>query len=209
MPTRKNREGLLVVLSGPSGSGKDTVLGELSESVDDVALSVSLTTRPKRAWEHDGLHYYFVTRAYFEEKLAAGEILEYTEYNGNYYGTPRALIDEWLGQGKTVILKIEVEGAAHVRAIYPDCVTVFLLPPSIQVLEERLFRRESENAQEIRRRAEIARGEMARALEYDYIILNDILDYAVADFRAIIRAERQRAGRRQYMISEVLQDAQH
>jgi len=203
-----NEQGLLVVLSGPSGSGKDTVLGELTESVDDLQLSISLTTRPKRPWEYDGTHYYFVSRAYFEEKLAAGEILEYTLYNGNYYGTPRASVDEWLAMGKTVILKIEVEGAANVRALYPDCVCVFLLPPSMEVLMERLFRRESEDAVEIVRRAEIARREIARAHEYDYIVLNDVLDYAVSDFRAIIRAERQRAARRKTMISEVLQDAQ-
>ena len=101
---RENREGLLVVLSGPSGSGKDTVLGELC--MDDVEISISLTTRQKRPWEYDGTHYYFVERDYFEEKLANNEILEYTQYNGNYYGTPRSTIDEWLGQGKTVILKI-------------------------------------------------------------------------------------------------------
>ena len=205
---RKNKQGLLIVLSGPSGSGKDTVLGELTESVDDLEISISLTTRAKRPWEYDGTHYYFVSRAYFEEKLAAGEILEHTQYNGNYYGTPRASIDEWLSRGKTVILKIEVEGAANVRALYPDCVCVFLVPPSMQVLMERLFRRESEDAAEIARRTEIARREILRAREYDYIVLNDVLDYAVSDFRAIIRAEHQRVARRNYLISEVLQDAQ-
>ena len=205
---RENKQGLLIVLSGPSGSGKDTVLGELMETMDDLQLSVSLTTRPKRPWEYDGTHYYFVDRAYFEEKLAAGEILEHTQYNGNYYGTPRATVDEWLAAGRTVILKIEVEGAANIRALYPSCVCVFLVPPSMRTLEDRLCRRESEDAAEIARRSEIARREMARAPEYDYIVLNDVLDYAVSDFRAIIRAERQRAFRRINLISEVLRDAQ-
>jgi len=199
---RENREGLLVVLSGPSGSGKDTVLGELC--MDDVEISISLTTRQKRPWEYDGTHYYFVEREYFEEKLENSEILEYTQYNGNYYGTPRSTIDEWLGQGKTVILKIEVEGAANIRALYPNCVCVFLLPPSLDVLTQRLFHRESEEAAEIERRMEIARQELKCAEQYDYVILNDELDYAVSDFRNIIRAERQRAIRRGYMIESVL-----
>ena len=199
---RENREGLLVVLSGPSGSGKDTVLGELC--MDDVEISISLTTRQKRPWEYDGTHYYFVDRDYFEEKLGNNEILEYTQYNGNYYGTPKSTIDEWLGQGKTVILKIEVEGAANIRAMYPNCVSVFLLPPSLEVLTQRLFHRESEDAAEIERRMEIARQELKCAEDYDYVILNDELDYAVSDFRNIIRAERQRAIRRGYMIETVL-----
>jgi len=201
----RSEQGLLVVLSGPSGSGKDTVLGELGETVDELELSVSLTSRERRPWEFDGTHYYFVTREYFEEKLRAGEILEHTQYNGNYYGTPKGPVDEWLRLGKTVILKIEVEGAANIRAIYPDCVSVFLLPPSLEVLSQRLFRRESEKEDEIARRTEIARREIARAGDYDYVILNDVLDYAVSDFRAIIRAERQRAGRQTNLIEEVLQ----
>ena len=201
----RSEQGLLVVLSGPSGSGKDTVLGELGETVDELELSVSLTSRERRPWEFDGTHYYFVTREYFEEKLRAGEILEHTQYNGNYYGTPKGPVDEWLALGRTVILKIEVEGAASIRAIYPDCVSVFLLPPSLEVLSQRLFRRESEKEDEIARRTEIARREIARAGDYDYVILNDVLDYAVSDFRAIIRAERQRAGRQTNLIEEVLQ----
>ena len=203
MPNR-SEQGLLVVLSGPSGSGKDTVLGELGETVDGLELSVSLTTRGRRPWELEGTHYYFVTREFFEEKLQAGEILEHTEYNGNYYGTPKAPVDQWLSQGKTVVLIIEVEGAANIRAIYPDCVSVFLLPPSLEVLTQRLFRRESEKEDEIARRTEIAKREIARAGDYDYVILNDVLDYAVSDFRAIIRAERQSAGRQTNLIEEVL-----
>ena len=205
---RENRQGLLIVLSGPSGSGKDTVLGELGDSTDDLALSVSLTTRPQRPWEIDGTHYYFVSPERFEAMLARSEILEHTTYNGNYYGTPKHTVDAWLAQGKTVILKIEVEGAANIRAIYPDCVSVFLLPPSLQVLTERLVRRESDSEDDIRRRLAIAQDELKQAVGYDYMILNDVLDYAVADFRAIIRAERQRTCRRKYMINEVLNNAE-
>ena len=201
---RKGEKGLLVVLSGPSGSGKDTVLDELGQTADDLKLSVSLTSRAKRPWETDGTHYYFVSREAFEEKLRAGEILEHAQYNGNYYGTPKAPVDEWLAQGKTVVLEIEVEGAQSIRAIYPDCVSVFLLPPSLAVLTERLLRRKSESAQEIARRTEIAKREIARAGSYDYVILNDVLDYAVSDFRAIIHAERQRSCRQKNLIDEVL-----
>jgi len=201
---RKDEPGLLVVLSGPSGSGKDTVLGELCQTADNLALSVSLTSRAKRAWEIDGTHYHFVTREAFEEKLRAREILEHTQYNGNYYGTPKAAVDEWLAQGKTVILKIEVEGAANIREIYPDCVSVFLLPPSLEALAQRLFRRKSEKEDEIARRTEIAKREIALAGNYDYVILNDVLDYAVSDLRAVIRAERQRTRRQENLINEVL-----
>ena len=197
-------QGLLIVLSGPSGSGKDTVLEELRETADNLELSVSLTSRERRPWEFDGTHYYFVSREYFEEKLQAGDILEHTQYNGNYYGTPKGPVDEWLAQGKTVILEIEVEGAADIRAIYPSCVSVFLMPPSLEVLRQRLFRRESEKEDEIARRIEIAKWEIAQAENYDYVILNDVLDYAVSDFRAIIHAERQRAGRQTNLIEEVL-----
>ena len=200
----QDEPGLLIVLSGPSGSGKDTVLGVLRETEDAPALSVSLTSRAMRAGETDGTHYHFVTREAFEENLRAGGILEYTQYNGNYYGTPKAPVDAWLAQGKTVILEIEVEGAANIRAIYPDCVTVFLLPPSLEVLTRRLLGRKSESGDEIARRTEIAKREIARAGSYDYVILNDVLDCAVSGLRAVIRAERQRACRRSNLINEVL-----
>jgi len=201
---RKGEQGLLVVLSGPSGSGKDTVLEELRKTEADLALSVSLTSRAKRPWEADGTHYHFVTREYFEQSLRAGDILEHTQYSGNYYGTPKAPVDAWLSRGKTVVLIIEVEGAANIRALYPGSVSVFLLPPSLDALRQRLFRRESEKEDEIARRTEIAKREIARARTYDYVILNDMLDDAVGDLRAIIRAERRRAGRRTNLIDEVL-----
>lgn len=198
-----NKKGILLVLSGPSGSGKDTVLGELAKW-DEIQLSVSMTTRSKRDWEIEGTHYYFVTEEYFKRKIEADEVLEYTVYNGNYYGTPKAAIDEWLAEGKTVVLKIEVEGAENIRRIYPDAVSVFLLPPSIKVLEERLFKRESEDAEEIKQRLEIAKKEILKAKDYDYVVMNDVLDYAVSDLRTIISAESKKASRNSNVINQIL-----
>ena len=200
-------KGLLVVFSGPSGSGKDTLLGELNDAADNVQLSVSLTTREKRPMEQDGVHYFFVTREDFERRLANGEILEHTQYNGQYYGTPKSAVDEWLAQGKTVILEIEVEGAGSIRRIYPDCVSVFLLPPSVETLRQRLRGRQSNSEEDIARRIGIAKEEMPHALNYDYVILNDRLADAVSDFRAIIRAERLRVQRRKNLINEVIHSA--
>jgi len=200
------KKGLLIILSGPSGSGKDTVLNELSKQDDDIKISISLTTRPKRDWEIDGIHYYFVTEKYFLRKIECNQILEYAVYNGNYYGTPKSIIDQWLENGETVILKIEVQGAQKIREIYPDAVSIFLMPPSMTILKERLFKRESENIDEIQRRLAIAVDEIKRATEYDYIVVNDLLDYAVSDIRAIIRAERQNSLRLKYLINEVIEN---
>ncbi len=198
--------GLLIILSGPSGSGKDTVLNELSKQDDDIKISISLTTRPKRDWEIDGVHYYFVAENYFLRKIECNQILEYAVYNGNYYGTPKSIIDQWLENGETVILKIEVQGAQKIREIYPDAVSIFLMPPSMKILKERLFKRESEKNDEIQRRLSIAIDEIKRATEYNYIVVNDLLDYAVSDIRAIIRAERQSSPRLEYLINEVIEN---
>ncbi|NLB37342.1 MAG: guanylate kinase [Clostridiales bacterium] len=198
--------GLLIILSGPSGSGKDTVLNELSKQDDDIKISISLTTRPKRDWEIDGVHYYFVAENYFLRKIECNQILEYAVYNGNYYGTPKSIIDQWLANGETVILKIEVQGAQKIREIYPDAVSIFLMPPSMKILKERLFKRESEKNDEIQRRLSIAIDEIKRATEYNYIVVNDLLDYAVSDIRAIIRAERQSSPRLEYLINEVIEN---
>ena len=198
------KQGLLVVLSAPSGCGKDTVLSEL----DNRLGSVSMTTRAIRAQETDGVDYYFVDEPYFLKMLAEDKILEYTNYSGNYYGTPRHAVDEWLRAGETVVLKIEVEGAGNVRRLYPDSVSIFLVPPSMLVLEERLRKRSSESEEEIQSRMAIARSEMQHATQYDYIVVNDRLDDAVSDIRAIIRAERHKTSRCGNIISEVVHHAE-
>ena len=141
------------------------------------------------------------------EKIHNDEVLEYAKYGENFYGTPSAPVDRWLDEGKTVILKIEVQGAEKIRARYPDVVSLFLMPPSMEVLEQRLRNRESDSEEDIVRRMTIAREEIARSEEYDYIVVNDVVDYAVSDICAIIQAERLRSTRMKYKVSEVLDHA--
>lgn len=202
-----NKNGLLVILSGPSGSGKDTILSELARRESDVRISVSLTTRKSREWEDDGKNYYFVDEEFFMRKLESGQILEHAQYGNNYYGTPKAPVDQWLEEGKTVVLKIEVQGAEKIRQIYPDAVSIFLMPPSMKTLEDRLRRRETEDEDEINRRLSIAVGEIKRSVEYDYYVINDVVSYAVSDICAIIQAEKQKTSRMKYIISEVINNA--
>ncbi|NLP47645.1 MAG: guanylate kinase [Clostridiales bacterium] len=202
-----NEKGLLLVLSGPSGSGKDTILTELEKRESNVKISISMTTRKPREWEIDGVHYYFVTEAYFMRQLESGQVLEHAQYGGNYYGTPKNPVDTWLNEGKTVILKIEVQGAEKIRNLYPSSVSVFLMPPSLKVLEERLRKRESEEEEEISRRILTAIGEIKRSIDYDYYIINDIVNYAVSDICAIIQAEKQKTSRMKNIISEVINNA--
>ena len=197
--------GLLVVLSAPSGCGKDTVLQKLSEQTR-IRRSVSMTTRPQRPGETNGKDYYFVDEAYFRRQIECGNMLEYTNYNGNFYGTPRTAVDEWLRQGETVVLKIEVEGGENIRRIYPDSVSIFLVAPSLHVLRERLTRRSSDSLEEIESRLTIAMSEMKQAPQYDYVVVNDRLEDAVCDVLAILRAERCKTTRNKKMIREVIQN---
>lgn len=199
----ENKEGILIVLSAPSGCGKDTVLARLS----GVRRSVSMTTRAMREGEINGVDYYFVTKDYFLKQLEEGKILEYTSYNGNYYGTPKQAVDEWLKAGETVVLKIEVEGGGNIRKLYPDSVGIFLVPPSMQTLERRLRKRSSESEDEIYSRLTIAQNEIKHATEYDYIVVNDDIDCAVGDIQAIIRTEKLKTSRSKNKICEVINNA--
>lgn len=196
--------GILIIFSGPSGSGKDTVLNKLVEKRTDAKVSVSMTTRAKRDGEIDGTHYYFVTREYFEKKILAQSVLEFAEYTGNLYGTPKEPVDEMLREGKAAILKIEVQGAEKIRKLYPDVVSIFLMPPSMRVLEERLRGRKTDDEEAINHRLVVAREEMRRAPEYDYIVINNTVDEAVEQIEKIIDAERLRTSRNKKTISEVI-----
>ena len=197
-------KGVLVTFSGPSGTGKGTIVKEILNSREDTNLSISMTTREKRNGEIDGVHYYFVDREFLEKKIAANGMLEYAEYAGNIYGTPKEPVDEMLKAGKVVILEIEVQGAEKIKKIYPDVVSIFLMPPSLRVLEERLRGRKTDDDETINHRLVIAREELRKAYDYDYIIVNDTVENAVKQFNEIIDAERLKTSRNKKIISEVI-----
>ena len=200
-------KGLLVILSGPSGSGKDTVLDRINERDIPIQRSVSMTTREKRDGEVDGVDYYFVTKEYFEKQISERRMLESAVYSSNYYGTPKGPVDRWLDEGKTVILKIEVQGAEKIKKIYPECVSLFIMPPSMQILEKRLRGRDTDSEESIRMRMDAALGEMQCAEKYDYIVFNDVLDDTVDDICAIIKAENFKSSKMKYSVREVIKNA--
>lgn len=187
--------GFLVVLSGPSGAGKNTLLSAVLPRIPDLKYSVSATTRPPRPGEKDGVDYFFLQESEFQAKIAAGEFLEWAEFAGYRYGTPRRFVEECLEQGLTVITDINIEGARQIKKNLPSGVFVFLLPPSIQELQKRLHARGTDSSEAIDRRLKIALEEMAAIVDYDYWILNRDLEDACAELEAIIRAERAKVCR--------------
>lgn len=187
----KKEKGLLIVVSAPSGCGKGTILGEILKD-DRFYYSVSATTRQPREGEVDGVNYRFMTVEQFEAHIEEEAFLEHAVYCENHYGTLRAPIVENRAAGKHVILEIEVKGAAQIRALCPDAVFIFIAPPSIEVLRERLTGRGTEEADVIAKRVAEAEKEMECINAYDYVVVNDKLDEAIADFRSIIRAEECR-----------------
>ena len=185
-------KGLLVVFSGPSGSGKDTVLAELKKRNLNLKQSISMTTRPMRDGEVDGVDYYFTDAENFEKLIAEDYFLEYVKYGENYYGTPKKKIMELMDEGVNVVLKIEVEGGGNVRKVFPEAVSIFIVPPSIDALKARLMGRGTESEDTYRQRIEIAQTELKRAAEYDYVVINDVIEECADDVCNIIRAESLR-----------------
>ena len=174
--------GLLVVLSGPSGSGKDTVLKSVLEKMDgDAFLSVSMTTRAMRTGEKEGTDYFFVSKEQFQKNIDDDLMLEYAKYGSNYYGTPIGPVKEVLKNGKTVFLNIEVQGGANIRRLMPEAIQIFIAPPSKEELERRLRKRGTESEECICERLRIAEEEMNHADEYDFIVINDVLEDAVEE----------------------------
>ncbi len=182
-------KGLLIVLSAPSGSGKSTVREALMKK-EDFAYSISATTRSPRTGESDGVDYWFVTREQFEEKIKNGEMLEYTTYNGNYYGTPLHEAMRVVNAGRNLILEIEVEGAMNVKKMYPEAVLIMLLPPSFSEQERRLRSRGTETEEVILGRLNRTYEEMNYYPNYDYIVYNRTVDACVDDMLSIIHAEQ-------------------
>ena len=188
------RRGVLFVVSGPSGVGKGTINKRLFEEFGDaVAFSVSATTRGPREGEADGREYFFISRQEFEKRVANNEFLEHAEYAGNCYGTPRDYVLSLLERGVSVILEIDVQGAMQVKRRMPECVSVFILPPSFEELEHRLRGRGTETPEKIERRLAAAKAEMAHAPQYDYQIINDDLDAAYARLREVFIRETGKA----------------
>lgn len=189
--------GLLFVVSGPSGAGKDTLVDALRERMPRLRYSVSATTRAPRPGEQHGEHYFFLDRAEFEANREEGEFLEWREYNGNLYGTPRAYVMETLAQGYDLVMKPEVNGALAIKAAFADAVLIFLVPDRLSHLRERLLARRTETNEEIARRLEIAHQEMRAIREFDYLVINGQghPEQGVLDLHAILHAERFRIHR--------------
>jgi len=196
----KQKQGLLVVLSGPSGSGKGTVLKAAMEKDKNLALSVSVTTRTPREGEVDGVNYYFSTREAFLKKRDEGGFLEWAEFCGNCYGTPRDKIEQMLAAGKDVILEIEVQGAMQVRASFPDAVLIFNMPPSMEELKNRLSGRQTETQQVVEERLSVAVWEISKAGQYDYVIVNDDAERAAEELLCVLRSEKCRTTRNKALL---------
>lgn len=186
------KRGKLYVFTGPSGTGKGTILGQVLEQDKNLFISVSATTRAPREGEQDGVHYYFLSKEAFESRIAQGDFLEYAQYVGNYYGTLEGPVNEKLDAGYDVILEIEVQGAMQIHEKRPDAVMVFVAPPSMEELARRLRGRGTESEEKVLRRMATAQNEMTYVERFDYVIINDDLERAIGDFLAILRAERCR-----------------
>jgi guanylate kinase len=189
---RPGRRGLLVVIAGPSGVGKGTVHARVRDALPDAVFSVSLTTREPRPGEQDGVDYRFVDRATFERAIADGQLLEWTEYAGNLYGTPLAAVDAAIERGEVVILDFELEGAFNVKATRPDdTLTIALLPPSMEELERRLRTRATEDELTLERRLDVIQQQMPHWRRFDRVIVNDDLDRCVAEVVAAVEHARE------------------
>lgn len=197
------RKGLLMVVSGPSGTGKGTVCSELLAQAEDLAYSISATTRQPRAGEVDGKNYYFMDKTDFEQKIAEGGFLEYANVYGNYYGTPLGKIEERLANGVDILLEIDTQGALNVMKKCPDGLFIFLVPPSLAELERRIRGRGSETEESLQKRMGSACKEIEDGRKYSYVVVNDTVKHAVQRILAIRAAEHCRVDRNQEIFEEL------
>lgn len=199
-------QGLLLVVSGPSGAGKGTICSLLREQLPELGYSVSVTTRQPRAGETDGVNYFFKTPDEAREMIAKGELLEYAEVYGNYYGTPRQYVMEQLEAGRDVLLEIDIQGALQVKERFPEGVFVFIVPPSLDELSTRIYKRGTDSEEAIRRRLAAAATELSYARKYDYIIVNDVAEKAMRKVLTIMEAERYKVERTYFIVDKICQE---
>lgn len=197
-------KGTLYIISAPSGTGKGTIVAELLKADPNIHFSVSATTRSPREGEQNGVNYYFIDRKEFSELIENGGMLEYAEFCGNLYGTPKKPVYDKLNEGHDVILEIETVGAYKVMEACPDAVSIFILPPSLKALRHRLEKRGTETPEVIERRVAEAEGEIKKAFRYDYAVINDDLDKAVEDVRALMKFAKKMKNTKNEMIEGVL-----
>lgn len=204
---KKPQKGILVILSGFSGAGKGTIMNLLmSKYQENYALSISATTRKPRAGEQEGREYFFKTREEFEKMIAKNELIEYALYVENYYGTPRAYVEEQLEAGKDVILEIEIQGARKIKAMFPDTLLLFVTPPDADTLKERLSGRGTDEESVILARLSRACEEALGVEDYDYLVINDVLEDCVEKVHSIIQNEHQKVNRNQEFINRIKEE---
>lgn len=198
-----NKKGLLIIISGPSGSGKGTIVKELIKS-EQYYVSISLTTRTPRIGEEESIHYFFRSQEEFFKLRDNNELLEWAEFCGNFYGTPKSNVEKKLEEGKNVILEIEVQGALKVKQMYPESVFIFVVPPSMDELRNRLINRGTEKHSVIEERLTRAREEIKLMDRYDYIVVNDVLLMAVSNINTIVKAEHLKSQRNLYLTKQII-----
>jgi guanylate kinase len=196
--------GNLIIISSPSGGGKGTLIKEVLKTTDRIGYSVSFTTRAIREGEEDGKHYFFITREEFEKLIDSDDLLEYALVHENYYGTSKSRVEKIIAEGSDVILEIDVQGAEIIRRKMPEAIAIFILPPSYEVLKNRLVARQTESEEVLNLRLRNAKGEVERYTEFDYVIINDDKEKATKDLQTAILAERLKLARQREKIREIL-----